>query len=136
MSADDEVPPCDCGCRGPLSLGDFPADDTAERDEAAEVAELRQALAARDEQVTRQCASIHRLTDERDGWRSIAESLRARDEAAQRVISAVLTVGPNADYHGHQIARLALEWRPLARTLAALCTVYDQTVPGPWRRLR
>lgn len=99
---------------------------------AAEVRKLRNQDASSDVvRITRE--QLHRLESERDNWRHIAASLRARDEAAQRVIEAVVRPGPAPEYHWRQIIRLAEGWRPLARALAELCRTYDQPAPRGWK---
>lgn len=98
---------------------------------AAEVRRLRDQDASSDVvRITRE--QLHRLETERDNWRDIAQSLRARDTAAQRVIEAIVRPGPAPEYHRRQILRLAEGWRPLAQALGGLCRLYDQQVPREW----
>lgn len=110
-----------------------------EREEyAAELLQLRnevRRLQSQDKssdvvRITRE--QLHRLETERDNWRDIAASLRARDTAAQRVIEAIVRPGPAPEYHQRQILRLAEGWRPLAQALGTLCRLYDQQVPRGW----
>jgi hypothetical protein len=79
---------------------------------------------------------LHALESERDNWRAIAESLRARDEAAQRVVRAIVAPGPALEYHRRQLVRLAEGWRPLAEALAALLRLYDEQAPRIWEDRR
>jgi hypothetical protein len=55
------------------------------------------------------------------------------ERAVHRVLRAVQNPGQAPGVHQHQIERLAVEWRPLARALAAFMEAHGAVAPKEWK---